>query len=421
MDIQTHSFVLRISAVLVGLCALTLTVGGFVRAVEIKINNPELAPLAVQTPEPRFLEAIAKAKKMLAATPPLINQKGRIDGVIVDRKQIALAVFNLETNEIAEHRFWLDNKQLSAFDEKGVITPLPVTATDNIPLQIRRWNGFNSFFSFTDHPELIVIANKYAVANNTLGSLALKAPVRRGQPKQTMTDIIYVPYSEALRTQEIVQQGKKHLDEIVNKAVRELEAAKVMSQSFPGIPVTKAYSRELIKNVLVIEHVDPGEFALATDNGRALAERALTIVGANDYIAYRYTGSPAGANGMAQFIKSTYDYMVRTYPRARLIHDYRLGMADHVNAVKAMYLFFDTHQKDLEKQIKNQTVANALHTDENILVASYNAGTRRVATSINTFGLNWFTGQLVSNEPILREETLTYVQKFQAIRALRIL
>lgn len=153
-----------------------------------------------------------------------------------------------------------------------------------------------------------------------------------------------------------------------------------------------------------------------------MTERVLAIIGANQNFAYRYTGSPAGASGLAQFIKSTYQIIVARYPKARLIKDYNLGMADHTNAIKAMVLFFDNNKKELDNKITRRDVLNQIGVTEEMLAAAYNTGTSKVIKSVNKYGLAWISDRLdlASLGNTLKKETLNYLKKFQSIKDLGI-
>jgi hypothetical protein len=190
-----------------------------------------------------------------------------------------------------------------------------------------------------------------------------------------------------------------------------------MSRFVASHLVTTEIDKDFIKNIIIVEHIDPDAFNVASDGGKELAERVLVIIGANKERAYRYTGSPAGAYGLAQFIRPTYQNIISKYPRAKMIKDYTLGMADHVNAVKAMVLFFDEHKKALASSTSRRDIVRSLGITEEMLAATYNGGPSRVTRSLNKFGLAWVSGQLNSpiSSRILRRETLDYVSKFRAV------
>ena len=282
-------------------------------------------------------------------------------------------------------------------------------------LKITWWNSFNSFYEFSDRPELVVVANKYLFPSKYLTGLPEKS---NGQ----FTDIIYVPYSKQLHLPEVINAGKIYIEKNIEQAFAELEAAKVKSKFVNGTLVIDGINKDFIKNIMVIEHMDPDGFKTSSDGGRELSERVLTVIGANQDYAYRYTGSPAGASGLAQFISPTYKYIAGKYPEAKLLKDYNAGMANHVNAVKAMVLFFDAHKKDIAGRVTREDIVKSLGITEEMLAAAYNGGPSRVVSSVNKFGLAWISNQ-ISDKPngnIFRKETLDYIKKFRAIKDLNI-
>ena len=43
-----------------------------------------------------------------------------------------------------------------------------------------------------------------------------------------------------------------------------------------------------MRNIIIVEHVDPDGFRNSIDDGQKLSERVLAIIGANQERAYRY-------------------------------------------------------------------------------------------------------------------------------------
>jgi hypothetical protein len=97
-------------------------------------------------------------------------------------------------------------------------------------------------------------------------------------------------------------------------------------------------------------------------------------------------------------------------------------MANHVNAVKAMILFFDVHKKDIAGRVVRKDIVRPLGINEEMLAAAYNGGPSRVVSSVNKFGLAWISNQITGNAKgnIFRKETLDYIKKFRAIKNLGI-
>lgn len=379
---------------------------------EINVFNRP-SPLITQTLDIR--EKIQTGLDLLKHSQPLVLENKIIrykSGRVVTtnetlRKQIALAIFNTKNEAVFEKRVWVKEAEIKNYSQTKTLTLTPAEAGEPLDIQPKYWNSFNTFYEVKGRPELIVVANKYLLESKYLTGLPEKS-------KNKYSEIFYVPYSAALHRPELVAAGKRYIEARVNAAFADLAQRGAINN-----PV----SQEFIKTIILVEHVDPDSFFIAADGGKELTERILVIVGANQERAYRYTGSPAGANGLAQFIKPTYNTMVRNYPSAELIADYALGMTDHTNAIKAMVLFFDAYKKDIAAKIVNKNILNQLGITEEMLAATYNGGPNRVIRAINNYGLAWLGRQLElpKSKRNFKTETLNYIKKFLAIRELKIL
>lgn len=415
----------RIFKVIIFVFFTTFTLVSFVFAREIsiqnRINTVEFTPTAT-IQFYKLSDKIQEGIKLLEKSPPLAyetrviklrNHKTLKTNEVI-RKQIDFAILDTSTGGILEKRVWVNESDIQNFKKTGPITFM--SADDvNINVQPKQWNSFNSFYEISGRPELVVVANKYPMASNLLGNLPEKS-------KNKFTEIVYAPYSEALLQPEIVDAGKNYLEKNADQAFAELNEKRIESRSISGQPVTAVVNKDFIKNIILIEHIDPDFFAIAADGGKELTERVLTIIGANQVHAYRYTSSPAGASGLAQFIKSTYLKIVANYPEVGLIRDYSLGMADHVNAIKAMVLFFDIHNQEITNKISRPEVIKQLGITEEMMAAAYNGGPNKVAKSVNKYGLAWLSKQLglPRARQIFKTETLNYLKKLESIKELNI-
>ncbi|MEK7506795.1 MAG: hypothetical protein AAB566_01945 [Patescibacteria group bacterium] len=326
------------------------------------------------------------------------------------RKQIALAIFNTKNGAVFEKRVWVKEDEIKNYGKTKMLALEPVEAGEPLDIQPKYWNSFNTFYEVEGRPELIVVANKYLLESKYLTGLPEKS-------KNKYSEIFYVPYSTALHRPELVEAGKRYIEARVETAFTDLTNHGLFQDS-----TSNPVSKEFVKTIMLVEHVDPDSFFIAADGGKELTERVLVIIGANQKRAYRYTGSPAGANGLAQFIKPTYNTIVRNYPSAGLIADYALGMADHTNAIKAMVLFFDAYKKNIVAKIADKNILNQLGITEEMLAATYNGGPNRVIRAVNNYGLAWLGRQLElpKSKRNFKTETLDYIKKFLAIRELKI-
>lgn len=334
---------------------------------------------ATGRPEPRFamVDKIEEGIGLLKTAEPLQFSPGQW-------QDVALAVLDTSTGKVTEHRIRI------AAD--GTVMENDPT----LPFRITWWNSFNSFIEVVGHPEQVVVANKFVVERSHLPEqktllLDLSAP------EGDYTEMVYAPYSSAIHKEDVIKAGSSYLHENAAQALKDLRDRRVASRASPGALVADSVPTNLMEALVLTEHVDPGWFDIAEDGGKTLVERALVIIGANREWAYRYTNSPAGANGLAQFIRPTYDALVKAYPSARLITDYRLGMADHMNAFKAVALLADWNAHEIP------------HATPAMLAAAYNGGPDRVLRARHRDGEAWATSNA------LAPETIQYIKKFNTI------
>lgn len=372
------------------------------------------------TPSPQPLnisKRVAEGKKILKISPPLVIESKKLNRTKsqVVRKQIALAILDKNTGQVTEHRVWVKEDEIKNYSKTRIVNLTPVNVNENLNITVKWWNSFNGVYEITGKPDMVVVANKYPL-------LSTSVPDPKQRSGKTYTDIIYVPYSEALQTPELVQTGKDYIKEKVDAAFASLQANRVQSRSVPGQLVSDIVNKDFLKNIIVVEHVDPTAFTIASDEGKSLTDRVLVIIGTNRENAYAYTGSPAGANGIAQFISPTYKTMRLTYPNAKLITDFMLGTATHDNALKAMALFFDAYKREItDKVTRKKILAQLGGVSEEMMSMAYNGGPNRVVRALNTYGSNWLSSQFTASlTKVFRPETLGYITKFQSIRDLNL-
>lgn len=397
---------------------LGLIVGFSARSQQFSyIAAPDVSIVPTPTPAPLDLvQKIDSAKHLLKQSSPLVIEKKKVGrSTQVTRKQIALAILDKATGEITEHRYWAAQNEIQSYSKMRVLNLVPVAQNGALDIRVKWWNSFNSYFEVAGQPDMLIVANKYPL-------LSQSVPNPKQRSGKEYTDIIYVPYSEALQTPELVQSGKDYIAKLVDSAFASLRVNNVQSRSTLGQLVSDVVNKDFIKNIILVEHIDPIGFGLSDDGGKNLTERVLVLIGANRENAYAYTGSPAGANGIAQFISPTYKTMRLTYPKAKLITDFMLGTATHENAIKAMALFFDAYKAEIQNKVTRKDVlAQIGGVSEEMMSAAYNGGPNRVVRAVNTYGFNWLNPPLSATvATVFRPETLGYLNKFQAIRDLHL-
>lgn len=373
---------------------------------EILITFKKLPLVGQKAPTP-IADKVGEGIALLKISQPLKYEtsNGADTGALI-KKQIALAILDTATGEVFEKRIWVSEREINQSAITGVVHAQPDDPSDPLRIDIQWWNSFNSFYIVERKTNLIIVANKYLIERKYLPEqTTLRLDL--DAPRSRYTEMVYAPYSEFIHSPDVIALGKQYISDNADAAFTSLRANHVESLAEPGKLVVDTVPHQLVKNIVLVEHVDPGWLSLSDDGGRALVERSLVIIGSNREWAYRYTNSPAGANGLAQFIKPTYDALVQAYPSAKLITDYNLGMADHANAFKAIALLFDYNARDIQSATGTKATAE-------MLSAAYNGGPNRVIQALTKRKSDWAASD------VFPSETSDYIKKYRLIANLHI-
>ncbi len=398
------------------------------------INIQGLALPDIQ--ECKLIDKIKEAKQLLENSPPLQfkeeaqkNKKGKIikkkgqPVMEITEKEISLAILDTEMCQIFEKRYWLNMIEINkASDLRKKYLPNP----DNLPMfrsgnsneefsVINNWwNSFNSDWSIAKNgavnSRFAVIADKCLMSNEDLAY-----PEDRIGEKYS--DIVYVPYSNALKDKTLIAVGKQFLNDHVSASFKELAEAGVVSKAFPNRLVTETMTQAFVKNIFLTEQTDPKMMIFSADGGKELVERVFIRLGANGEKAFRYTVSKTGASGLGQIMPRTYLSMLWSYLSALLIKDVEIGRVDVKNGVKATVLVLDDHLQS----VKNRAYTNGLTAKrrfdaltpdklEEVRGMAYNGGPSKYNTS---------TGGLNTKSPGAKE-TAGFLEKFRMIRELNL-
>lgn len=312
-----------------------------------------------------------------------------------ESREVKLALANLKTGEIrivsgmeSNRTFKLENPE--------------------IEYRVDWWNGFNSSITILKPENTAVVAVLYA--------LDPKHEKELGQDA-----IIYSPYSSALLQPELIAAGSEYLLDKISQARSELEA--VESRAFPKLSLghVPALSDEDYRNIILVEHMDPGRFRSITAGGIVLspqqerdvlrlAERILVIIGANQEDAYRFTGSYAGARGLTQFTLVGMKVVWNNYPGAKVSRDFLEATSDHVSAIKAQICLLDHDLAELSQDYPDLVASGS---GKYAAGASYNGGPSRVRYGLQNFGVDWLhpvvrLADLAAKKPLDRKERLEY-------------
>lgn len=355
-----------------------------------------------------IISKVAEARVILKNSSPLSVTRGA--GNKITEKEISFALLDIQTGKIAEKRVWFNvgDANKSNFQRRDGISLRQDPSGPQVINEV--WNSFNSEYSVSPN-NYIVIANKYLMPSSSVFDPTEKS-------KADVSEIIYAPYSRYVHTPETVKAGAEYLQKIMSDVRQSLE--NVPSHFMPAKSVADAVSEEFPYYIALIEHIDPDSFlSQGLPQKQELIERVLVRYGLNGDYAYKYTGSPAGAWGPAQFTKPTYNAMNRLYPDARLITDFKQGVIDTENTFKAMFVLFDHLKWDFGDLVREHNISESML--EEMVASGYNGNPARVARSFKAFGLGWIENQLTQNyKNLLMLETKKYVLKLRELKNLPI-
>lgn len=267
-----------------------------------------------------------------------------------------------------------------------------------------RW-GFNRDLSLTCGEEKIIVTGlKFAYPQSGAVTKIIKES--------------YIPYSPEIHSEGIVKLGKEHLEKTIGQAKVELLQAGVRSRAFPEKPITEIAHPNFIKSLILNEHMDHAEFlkAMREQTLPKLIEKIWVIIGLNKEKAMKLSVSKAGACCLTQFMPKTYKLIAKRYPEAGLDKNIITGRQDHVNAVKASIVLFDS---DIAAgwKAKTKDICGSSQDDlEKCLAASYNGGPGRLNKVVKKAGINWDNSKPTRILSGLKRETMVYLQKLANIK-----
>lgn len=257
--------------------------------------------------------------------------------------------------------------------------------TPGFILSMRRENGINSDISCIDPAGGKVVAVKYPVSNEG----------NRFGPGEDVIQAVYTPYSAEIKTEEVIKRGIEVQNGFIEKAYSRLRDSGVLSRAFPGRRVVDVIPKDILRVLLLNEHIDPSEF---TSSGmtQPLAERVLTVIGTNRDRAYAFSVSPAAARGLVQMIPSTYAMLLNRYTSAGLRSNFPQAMGDPVNAVMAQVLLCDSDWESI--RVRNDMPADRVGP---YLAAAYNGGVGRVLTVLSHDQTEWMEDPDQNHRPTM--------------------
>lgn len=259
----------------------------------------------------------------------------------------------------------------------------------------------------------------YSYPGNRYVMLAVKYPkwseVLDKKKKRTGVEeriVIKTPVQKEFQTPEIALAGEQMLNEVTDKALADLAARAVKSKAHPTKTLVQAADPEMVKTLYVIEHSSLSELRT---NSKATIDRFMVNFAINPDTAFAEQVSHMGAQGIGQFMPSTYQRLAKRSDLG-LIQDTTKGTRDHVNATKAAFALIDAFEADLPDMLYTTT---SMRLPEAI-AASYNGGSLRVKTLISRDV--WFDQidgvierTAVKKRSRVPVETLDYVKKLRIV------
>ncbi|HTK04698.1 MAG TPA: transglycosylase SLT domain-containing protein [Candidatus Eisenbacteria bacterium] len=280
--------------------------------------------------------------------------------------KITLAVWDRKTDAIA----------LVEAIKSG--TDLAIVSGPRLPIRVTYSGKLYSRYGLPPETDSMVVGVIYPVTE--------KKAVARKKYVYEATDTVYVPYSPDFYTPEMLSAGSDYLSFLIQDAYDDLREKGIRSRAFPDKLLVDVIDPYLVKSIAVIEHSDHQSF-LAEEDPESTVGRFLVKLATNREAAFGESISGAGAAGLVQFIPSTYALMVKKRPDLGLVPDFRAGMSDHRNAVKAQVAYLDMDLAGM------QDVREIFLTDKaraaEYLAASYNGGSVRVRRAAAAFGDEW--------------------------------
>src|SRR3989344_844430 len=235
------------------------------------------------------------------------------------------------------------------------------------------WNAWNTHFYVASPSQSVVIKNAWPTDDTRVVTKTVTD--KRGHKKTTshtekyVRNVIYTPYSaDDPSTPDIVE---------------------------PGIHT-------------------PEVFAGGVSDLKEIINKARSILRVNRGKAWSETCNRAGACGPFQFTNSrgngTYAMVVKSFPTAGLIKNFKVGAADHINSAMAAILLHDLNLKDLVR-LFGPGITNDPIVLEELEDGGYNANPKWVHKSLTASlakGLaDW------SDTKYLRTETRGYLVKLR--------
>ncbi len=240
---------------------------------------------------------------------------------------------------------------------------------EEIGVTVTTANGPQSSYKTNDE-DVLVVAIRYP--------LYVEEFVGNKKRRFRVEPIVMTPSSADLLLPEIVEEGERVLDEYVKAAQHFVSVRSIRSRAYPDRLLADVIKPELVKAVIAVEHTDLASLRV---NPRSVVDRMFAHLAANPDAPYAADQSSAQALGLAQFIPSTYKHLVASHPELSFVSDFRTGMRNPENAVRAEMAYLDDLLAMLPASARETFLVDPALASE-FVVAAYNAGPARVKKTI---------------------------------------
>ena len=190
---------------------------------------------------------------------------------------------------------------------------------------------------------------------------------------------VYTAYAPELDTAKMRAHGMEYLRLQERRSYNHLQTHDVRSRARPDKTVAEKIPRHMVLRLMITEHIDPNRMKYV--GIEQCIHEVLITVAANKEKAYSYARSSAGALGIVQFIKPSYEMVRTNYPSAPLEPHFDTAMRDLRNAVMASVLHMDLQLAHLPADYLQRFTDSSYHMAA-FLAAGYN---RNVVKVVRTY------------------------------------
>jgi hypothetical protein len=193
-------------------------------------------------------------------------------------------------------------------------------------------------------------------------------------------EAVYTAYSPELDTKTMRSAGMEYLRLLEGQAYDRIKSHDVRSLVAPNATIADKIPQNMVLRLMITEHIDPLHMKYV--GMEQCIHEVLFTLAANQGNSYAYAKSSAGALGLPQFVRSTYDMVRKNYPEAQLEPDFELGMRNLGNAVFASVLLMDLELTPLPPAYLKRFM-NSSQQFAAFLAAGYNRNPHHVLQTYN--------------------------------------